>query len=131
MVEASTLRPDLKQSPLFTRNLQIKPSEGPKSDAAEQRCRNAETNLAALRLVLTMIAGGALGFNRGIRGEAARLRTTILVGLAASVAMIQANILLPVGGTADCFGVMDLPRFHSAFLLALGSSATPYYIKAR
>lgn len=68
-----------------------------------------------------MIAGGAIGFYRGIRGEAAGLRTTILVGLAASVAMIQANILLPVGGkAADSFGVMDLPRLPLGILTGVG-----------
>ena len=50
-----------------------------------------------VRLVMTMIAGALLGFNRGVRGHAAGLRTTILVTLAASVAMIQANILLSLG----------------------------------
>lgn len=49
-----------------------------------------------LRLILTMITGAIIGFNRGARGHAAGFRTTILVGLAASVAMIQANILLPI-----------------------------------
>ena len=39
----------------------------------------------ALRLILTMLAGAIIGFNRGARGHAAGLRTTILVGLAASV----------------------------------------------
>jgi putative Mg2+ transporter-C (MgtC) family protein len=48
----------------------------------------------AIRLTLTMLAGTVIGFNRGARGRAAGFRTTILVGLAASVAMIQANILL-------------------------------------
>jgi putative Mg2+ transporter-C (MgtC) family protein len=43
----------------------------------------------SLRLILTMVAGGMLGFNREARGHAAGLRTTILVALAASVAMIQ------------------------------------------
>ena len=75
----------------------------------------------ALRLVLTMIAAGIIGFNRGVRGEAAGLRTTILVGLAASVAMIQANILLPVGGkTAGSFGVMDLMRLPLGILTGVG-----------
>jgi putative Mg2+ transporter-C (MgtC) family protein len=78
-------------------------------------------NDIALRLILTMIAGGIIGFNRGVRGEAAGLRTTILVGLAASVAMIQANILLPVGGkTADSFGVMDLMRLPLGILTGVG-----------
>ncbi len=75
----------------------------------------------ALRLALTMIAGGIIGFNRGVRGEAAGLRTTMLVGLAASVAMIQANILLPVGGkTADSFGVMDIMRLPLGVLTGVG-----------
>lgn len=75
----------------------------------------------ALRLILTMIAGGIIGFNRGARGEAAGLRTTILVGLAASVAMIQANILLSVGGkTGDSFGVMDLMRLPLGILTGVG-----------
>ena len=75
----------------------------------------------ALRLTLTMIAGGIIGFNRGARGEAAGFRTTILVGLAASVAMIQANILLSIGGkTADSFGVMDLMRLPLGILTGVG-----------
>ena len=52
----------------------------------------------AIRLALTMLAGGIIGLNRGARGHAAGFRTTILVCLAASVAMIQANILLPLAG---------------------------------
>lgn len=75
----------------------------------------------ALRLVLTMIAGTIIGFNRGAHGHAAGLRTTILVGLAASVAMIQANILLPVAGkAADSFGVMDLMRLPLGILTGVG-----------
>lgn len=74
-----------------------------------------------LRLILTMIMGAIIGFNRGARGHAAGLRTTILVGLAASVAMIQANILLPVGGkTASSFGVMDLMRLPLGILTGVG-----------
>jgi putative Mg2+ transporter-C (MgtC) family protein len=74
-----------------------------------------------LRLVLTILAGGVIGFNRGVRGEAAGLRTTILVGLAASVAMIQANILLSIAGkTADSFGVMDLMRLPLGILTGVG-----------
>ncbi len=78
-------------------------------------------NDIALRLVLTMLAGAIIGFNRGARGHAAGLRTTILVGLAASVAMIQANILLSVGGKApDSFGVMDLMRLPLGILTGVG-----------
>jgi putative Mg2+ transporter-C (MgtC) family protein len=75
----------------------------------------------ALRLVLTMLASGVIGFDRGVRGHAAGFRTTILVGLAASVAMIQANILLSVTGkTADSFGVMDLMRLPLGILTGMG-----------
>lgn len=41
-----------------------------------------------LRLVMTIIAGGLIGFNREAHGHAAGLRTTVLVALAAAVAMI-------------------------------------------
>jgi putative Mg2+ transporter-C (MgtC) family protein len=75
----------------------------------------------AVRLILTMLAGAMIGFNRGSRGHAAGLRTTILVGLAASVAMIQANILLSMGGkAADSFGVMDLMRLPLGILTGVG-----------
>lgn len=75
----------------------------------------------AIRLALTMLACGAIGLNRGARGHAAGFRTTILVGLAASVAMIQANILLPVDGkTPASFAVMDLMRLPLGILTGVG-----------
>src|SRR5262244_3298753 len=75
----------------------------------------------ALRLALTMLAGAVIGFNRGARGHAAGFRTTILVGLAASVAMIQANILLPLAGkTPESFSVMDLMRLPLGILTGVG-----------
>jgi putative Mg2+ transporter-C (MgtC) family protein len=75
----------------------------------------------AVRLALTLLAGGIIGFNRGARGHAAGFRTTILVGLAASVAMIQANILLPVSGkTPGSFAVMDLMRLPLGILTGVG-----------
>jgi putative Mg2+ transporter-C (MgtC) family protein len=75
----------------------------------------------ALRLLLTMLAGAIIGFDRGARGHAAGFRTTILVALAASVAMIQANLLLPVDGkTAQSFGVMDLMRLPLGILTGVG-----------
>jgi putative Mg2+ transporter-C (MgtC) family protein len=74
-----------------------------------------------VRLVLTMIAGTVIGLNRGVRGHAAGLRTTILVGLAAAVSMVQANVLLSVGGKeADSFGVMDLMRLPLGILTGVG-----------
>ncbi|HTY55459.1 MAG TPA: MgtC/SapB family protein [Candidatus Binataceae bacterium] len=72
-------------------------------------------------MALTIVASGIIGLDRGERGRAAGLRTTILVGLAASVAMIQANILLSIGGkTADSFGVMDLMRLPLGILTGVG-----------
>jgi putative Mg2+ transporter-C (MgtC) family protein len=74
-----------------------------------------------VRLVLTMLAGAVIGFNRGARGEAAGLRTTILVGLAASVAMVQANVLLSLGGRTNAsFGIMDLMRLPLGILTGVG-----------
>jgi putative Mg2+ transporter-C (MgtC) family protein len=74
-----------------------------------------------LRLFLTLLAGALVGLNRGVRGHAAGLRTTILVGLAACVAMIQANMLLSVGGkTPASFGVMDLMRMPLGILTGVG-----------
>src|SRR5215472_518231 len=75
----------------------------------------------AIRLALTMLACAIIGLNRGARGHAAGLRTTILVGLAASVAMIQANILLPLSGkTPESFSVMDLMRLPLGILTGVG-----------
>jgi putative Mg2+ transporter-C (MgtC) family protein len=75
----------------------------------------------ALRIALTMIAGGIVGFDRGARGHAAGFRTTILVGLAAAVAMIQTNILLSVSGkTPESFAVMDMMRLPLGILTGVG-----------
>jgi putative Mg2+ transporter-C (MgtC) family protein len=75
----------------------------------------------AIRLALTMVAGALVGLNRESRGHAAGFRTTILVSLAACVTMIQANILLSVGGkAADSFGVMDVLRFPLGVLTGVG-----------
>jgi putative Mg2+ transporter-C (MgtC) family protein len=75
----------------------------------------------AVRLALTMLAGAIIGLNRGARGHAAGFRTTILIALAASVAMIQANILLPLSGkTPDSFSVMDVMRLPLGILTGVG-----------
>ena len=68
----------------------------------------------ALRLALTVVAGSLIGLNRGEHGRPAGLRTTLLVCLAASVGMIQTNLLLmTVGKTQDSFVVMDIMRLPS------------------
>ncbi len=52
----------------------------------------------ALRLALTVLAGILVGYNRSEHGKAAGMRTTLMVCLAASVAMLQVNLLLPMSG---------------------------------
>ncbi|MCA0029956.1 MgtC/SapB family protein [Mesorhizobium sp. B263B2A] len=75
----------------------------------------------AARLLLTMLAGFLIGLNREARGHTAGLRTTILVGLAAAIAMIQANLLLDTTGKgADFFARMDVLRFPLGVLTGVG-----------
>jgi putative Mg2+ transporter-C (MgtC) family protein len=75
----------------------------------------------ALRLALSIIAGGLIGFDRGEHGHAAGLRTTLLVCLASAVAMIQANLLLATAGkTADSFVTFDVMRLPLGILTGMG-----------
>jgi putative Mg2+ transporter-C (MgtC) family protein len=74
-----------------------------------------------LRLVLTVAAGSVIGVNRGERGKPAGLRTTVLVCLAASVAMVLANLLLGTRGkTPDSYVVLDLMRLPLGILTGMG-----------
>ena len=75
----------------------------------------------ALRLVLTLVAGALIGFNREAHGRAAGLRTTILVCLAASVAMILANMMLTMSGKTDSsFVRTDVMRLPLGVLTGVG-----------
>ena len=75
----------------------------------------------ALRLVLTVIAGGLLGMERSRTGLAAGLGTTLLVTLAASIAMIQMNLLIQTNGKPqDSYVVMDLMRLPLGILTGVG-----------
>ena len=75
----------------------------------------------ALRLVLTIAAGGVLGMERSKTGHFAGLRTTLLVTLAASIAMIQMNLLMESNGKPpDSFAVMDLMRLPLGILTGVG-----------
>ncbi len=75
----------------------------------------------SLRLLLTVVAGALIGLNRGEHGRPAGLRTTILVCLAASAAMIQANLLLDMPGkTPDSFAVADVLRLPLGILSGMG-----------
>ncbi|MDH6232122.1 putative Mg2+ transporter-C (MgtC) family protein [Mesorhizobium soli] len=74
-----------------------------------------------LRLLLTVVAGALVGLNREAHGKAAGFRTTILVGLAAAISMIQANLLLSVAGkTPESFATMDVLRFPLGVLTGVG-----------
>ena len=74
-----------------------------------------------VRLFLTVLGGALLGLNREEHGRAAGLRTTLLVCLAASLSMIQVNLLLGVAGKAhDSFVVMDLMRLPLGILSGMG-----------
>lgn len=75
----------------------------------------------AIRLILTVIAGGLIGLDRGEHGRPAGLRTTLLVCLAAAVAMIQANLLLATAGkAADSFVTFDVMRLPLGILTGMG-----------
>jgi putative Mg2+ transporter-C (MgtC) family protein len=69
----------------------------------------------AWRLLLTVVSAGAIGLNRDERGHSAGLRTNLLVGLAACVAMIDSN-----GRPANSYVVMDIMRFPLGILSGIG-----------
>ncbi|WP_454887421.1 MgtC/SapB family protein [Sphingomonas oryzagri] len=71
--------------------------------------------------MLTLAAGLLIGYNRSERGHAAGLRTTTLVCLAASVSMIQMDMLLAVDGKGpSSFSVMDVMRLPLGILSGMG-----------
>ena len=75
----------------------------------------------ALRLFAALVAGGIIGLDRSTRGRIAGLRTTILLCLAATGAMIEANLMLGVmGRTQGAFTTMDALRFPLGILSGIG-----------
>jgi putative Mg2+ transporter-C (MgtC) family protein len=75
----------------------------------------------ALRLALAFAAGLLIGLNRSEQGHAAGLRTTLLICLAATVAMLQVNVLLDTGGRkSDSFMMLDLMRLPLGILTGVG-----------
>jgi putative Mg2+ transporter-C (MgtC) family protein len=75
----------------------------------------------ALRLFLTILGGVLIGANREEHRHGAGLRTTLLVCLAASLSMIQVNLLLGVAGKAqNSFVVLDLMRLPLGILSGMG-----------
>ena len=75
----------------------------------------------AIRLLLTLVAAGIIGFDRDERGRSAGLRTNILVALAACIAMILANeLIVSTGKTRDSFVTMDIMRLPLGILTGIG-----------
>jgi putative Mg2+ transporter-C (MgtC) family protein len=75
----------------------------------------------AVRLVLILLAGLLIGFDRREHGKVAGLRTTMLVGLAACTAMIEVNLLLPMTGRSpQSFVMNDLMRLPLGVLTGVG-----------
>ncbi len=75
----------------------------------------------AIRLALTLLAGGLIGIERSKSGHFAGLRTTLLVMLAASVSMIQMNLLIETNGKPqNSYAVMDLMRLPLGILTGVG-----------
>jgi putative Mg2+ transporter-C (MgtC) family protein len=74
-----------------------------------------------IRIALTLLAGFLIGVDRGEHGRPAGLRTTLLVCLAASLSMIQVNLLLATAGKApNSFIVLDLMRLPLGILSGMG-----------
>ncbi|HEY4009841.1 MAG TPA: MgtC/SapB family protein [Acidobacteriaceae bacterium] len=75
----------------------------------------------ALRILLAAVASLLIGLNRDEKGHPAGMRTTMLVCLAACLAQLQANILLPTAGkTMSSFAVLDLERLPLGILSGIG-----------
>lgn len=75
----------------------------------------------AVRILCALIAGAVVGYNRGEHGKTAGMRTTVLVCLAAAVAMLQMNYLLSLAGRqSDSFVMNDLMRLPLGILTGVG-----------
>jgi len=74
-----------------------------------------------LRLACTLAAAFAIGLNRGEHGRPAGLRTTMLVSLAASIAMMLSNSLLGTAGRPEkSFVTFDVMRLPLGILTGMG-----------
>lgn len=73
------------------------------------------------RVAVALVAGLLIGLDRGESGNAAGLRTTLLVCLAACLAMLQVNVLLlQQGKAAGSFVELDLMRLPLGILSGVG-----------
>jgi len=75
----------------------------------------------AIRLSFAVVAAALIGMNRSEHSRAAGLRTSILVSLAACIAMLQVNLLVPLAGrSSDSFVMNDLMRLPLGILSGMG-----------
>jgi putative Mg2+ transporter-C (MgtC) family protein len=75
----------------------------------------------ALRIFLALVASFLIGYDRDEHGKTSGIRTTMLVCLAATLAMLQANLLMDSTGKAhDSFVVLDLMRLPLGILSGIG-----------
>ena len=74
-----------------------------------------------VRLLCAVVTGGLLGLDRSEHGRAAGLRTSILVCVAACIAMLQVNLMLSLSGRpSDSFVMNDLMRLPLGILSGIG-----------
>ena len=74
-----------------------------------------------IRLLLASLFSLVIGLNRDEKGHPAGMRTTMLVCLAATLAQLQANLLLATAGkTPSSFGILDLERLPLGILSGIG-----------
>jgi len=75
----------------------------------------------AIRLLLAILAGGLIGVNRSEQARPVGLRTTLLVCLAACLAMLEVNLLLPTTGkSSGSFASIDPMRLAHGLLAGMG-----------
>jgi putative Mg2+ transporter-C (MgtC) family protein len=75
----------------------------------------------AVRILLAALASFLIGYNRDERGKRLGIRTTMLVCLAATLSMLQANLLMnTVGKPSNSFVVLDLMRLPLGILSGIG-----------
>ena len=75
----------------------------------------------ALRIALACLAGILIGYNREGRNQAAGLRTTVLVCLAACLTTVLANLLLATSGKEQgSFSQIDVMRLPLGILSGMG-----------
>jgi putative Mg2+ transporter-C (MgtC) family protein len=86
----------------------------------------------ALRLALAAVASFLIGWNRDERGRSSGIRTTMLVCMAATLAMLDVNLLLHTSGkTSNSFPSMDVMRLAQGVLSGIGFIGAGAILKGR